>query len=113
MSDSDEAVELFGESMYEGALSVPSPLTRETVPITRSNRFPAVDASSSRIIKLPVSALSVDFSDSSTKKSANMIRARMGESGEIESNTRLVEWEDGSWTLVVGNEHFRVLERNE
>ena len=106
MSDSEEA-ELFGE--------VP---VRE-VEIELEGHFPTtqpVYPSSWAVIKLPSAALSVDFSApyaGAPDSRLNTVRYRHGEKGEVESNARLVEWEDGSWTLVVGSEHFRVFQRRE
>jgi hypothetical protein len=54
-----------------------------------------------------------DETASVSNRSANVIQCRTTEDGSVESNARLIEWEDGSWTLVVGNEHFRVFERKE
>ncbi|GAX22765.1 RNA polymerase-associated protein LEO1 [Fistulifera solaris] len=38
----------------------------------------------------------------------NLVRYRYTDDGKRESNTRLVEWEDGSYTLHVGTEAFTV-----
>ena len=38
----------------------------------------------------------------------NYIRWRRNEAGQPESNSRLVRWEDGSYTLFIGNEAFEV-----
>ncbi|GAX19795.1 RNA polymerase-associated protein LEO1 [Fistulifera solaris] len=38
----------------------------------------------------------------------NLVRYRYNDDGKRESNTRLVEWEDGSYTLHVGAEAFTV-----
>jgi len=34
---------------------------------------------------------------------------KSGASGEIESNSRLNRWSDGTWTLQIGSEHFEIL----
>lgn len=38
----------------------------------------------------------------------SLMRWTKGENGKLESNTRFVEWEDGSMTLHVGNEVFNI-----
>ena len=93
----DEAMLLFGEDEEKQNEQVDAEVVEYTVSV--SGRLPEIEApnAESRIIKFPASALS-----------AHSIRCR-----EEESNARLVEWEDGSWTLLVGSEHFRILERNE
>ncbi|KAF4670810.1 Paf1 complex component, variant 2 [Perkinsus olseni] len=51
-----------------------------------------------------------------TSRAENSIRWRFKEGSdnkEIESNARLVEWADGSLTLMVGKESFKVLKRDE
>jgi len=115
-SSSDEEQLLFGESLKEEKVV---PLEKD-FNVTIPNRFDDRSDSIPKIMKLPSSALSVDFRAPYTPtegmeepKSANVIRYRHGEHGLTESNARLIEWEDGSWTLVVGNEHFRVFERKE
>ena len=117
MSDSDEAMMLFGEEIEteEIPATTASPMRSEEIPIFVTNRFPSLSAESSRIIKFPPSALSVDFDETASvsNRSANVIQRRTAEDGSVESNARLIEWEDGSWTLAVGNEHFRVFERKE
>lgn len=38
----------------------------------------------------------------------NYIRWRYGEDGKVESNAKLVQWEDGSFALFIGSEAFEV-----
>jgi hypothetical protein len=117
-SSDDEEMDLFGDFVrQETRTPVPEAFVEEVLEetsiITDASRFPSLN-SDSRIIKFPSSAISVDFfGEAST--AANRIQCRPAEdgSGAIESNTRLVEWEDGSWTLIVGSEHFRIIERSE
>lgn len=114
----DEEMELFGESSVVPAFQPEEELLplapREAVeyPVATIGRFPYLSAES-RLIKLPKSALSINFSGSAEKKAANAIQCRVTPEGVTESNARLVEWEDGSWTLAVGSEHFRIIERSE
>ena len=116
-SSEDEAIDLFGESITESPTDiVPVEVRTEEVSVlTCPDRFPSLAGSESRIIKFPSSSISVAFSEEKTSLSAvNKIQCRLGEDGTcIESNARLVEWEDGSWTLIVGSEHFRIIERDE
>lgn len=116
MSDEeDEAMILFGEDEGEPETEA----VEYTVQQSIMEVGPEIDApTESRIIKFPLSALSVDFEHpdhrrEKVKSSAHLIQCRETSSGDKESNTRLVEWEDGSWTLIVGREEFRVLERKE
>lgn len=116
MATSDEEQLLFGESLTEEKY-VPE---EKNLKVFVTNRLDDTSNSIPKIMKLPSSALSVDFRAPYTPtegmeepKSANVIRYRHSEHGTTESNARLIEWEDGSWTLVVGNEHFRVFERKE
>jgi hypothetical protein len=116
MSDPDEEVMLFGEEENPETDIVAIPDTSEPdfteVPVMVEGRFPVLSGTS-RIVKFPSSALSVAF-DGRESKSAVRIQCRTSEeTGEVESNARLIEWEDGSWSLVVGTEHFRVIERDE
>jgi hypothetical protein len=118
MSDYDESLAIFGESviMAEEKFS-PTVIKHETqdVYITRSGRLPLGPFREDElaIMKLPSHALSIDSGSSRTNPSANSIKTRPGAGGELESNARLVEWEDGTWTLFVGSEHFRILPRSE
>ena len=41
-----------------------------------------------------------------------VVRWRVNSSGEVESNSRLVRWSDGSQTLQVGDEHLDVLRQD-
>ena len=76
--------------------------------VSKSSRFPANWVPNEcSVIKLPLSALCVESATKSSN-SANTIRFR-----DNTSNARLVEWEDNSWTLIVGREHFRVFQREE
>ena len=117
-SSGDEEMDLFGESVRDDTQTpVPEAFVEEVLEeasvITDASRFPSLN-SDSRIIKFPSSAISVDFFGESSA-AANRIQCRQAEDGSeaLESNTRLVEWEDGSWTLIVGSEHFRIIERSE
>ena len=108
-------MDLFGESITEPPTAILPVETRteEVSILTSPDRFPNLN-SESRIIKFPSSSISVQFSDEKTSSAVNKIQCRLGEDGaSIESNARLVEWEDGSWTLIVGSEHFRIIERDE
>ena len=43
-------------------------------------------------------------------RARTVIRNRkLGSSSEIESNSRLNRWSDGTWTLQIGSEHFEIL----
>ena len=111
MSDSETS--LFGDAMETTVAVVPRRIEEEVVTVVAdSGRFPIIN-SESRVVKLPSSALSIGFDGFGSKKSANLIQCRTTEDGTLESNTRLIEWEDGSWSMVVGSEHFRVIERPE
>jgi hypothetical protein len=116
-SDNEEAL-LFGDAddREMTAIVVPqrTPEEIEVAVVAGPDRLPVLNADS-RIVKLPASALSVRYGDGSgeNRKSANLIQCRTNEDGSLESNARLIEWEDGSWLLVVGSEHFRVIERSE
>jgi RNA polymerase-associated protein LEO1 len=124
MNSDDEEMMLFGEkSSTESAIVVADEATPVTVTVNDRIRFGhRSDGGVSKLMKLPSSALSINFKrpyDPSVEEteptSAAVIRYRLRNdaSFSIESNSRLVEWEDGSWTLVIGNEHFRVFERDE
>jgi hypothetical protein len=109
-SGSDSEAVLFGSEKREAIAIVPEPAQFEQVEMTPAT-YPDLN-SDSRIVKLPSSALTVGFSGESTK-AANTIQTRTAADGTEESNTRLIQWEDGSWSMVVGSEHFRVIERSE
>lgn len=55
--------------------------------------------------------IETEFCDYGDLLRANtVIRNRKSEaSGEIESNSRLNRWSDGTWTLQIGSEHFEIL----
>ena len=75
--------------------------------------------SDDRVIKLvklpPRSVLDTSAFGGSEASSAgaSKLLLRTNSDGQIESNARLVEWEDGSWTMHVGSESFKVMERDE
>ncbi len=115
-SSSDEGMEeLFGEDEVRAispSISKPNNASIQMVSLLTDKRIlpktGPIPSSSVRIIKLPASSLGVDFFAKTTIPSGASIRVDAGQ-----SNARLVEWEDGSLSLVVGSEHFRIMQRKE
>jgi hypothetical protein len=115
VSSSDAEMEdLFGErgeSVEEDTVSAAPKKQIHKFSIDTQNRLPIspIDPSTVRVIKLPPkSTLSVE---SLTEETGGLCIRVDPETKR--SNTRLVEWEDGSMSLVVGSEHFRIMKRDE
>ena len=69
-----------------------------------------------KLVKLPprsvLDTLAFGGSEASSAAASKLL-VRTTPDGQLESNARLVEWEDGSWTMHVGSEAFKVMERDE
>jgi len=69
-----------------------------------------------KLVKLPPRSVldtSAFGGEEASRPGAAKLLWRETPEGKIESNARFVEWEDGSWTMEVGSESFKIMERDE
>ena len=112
MSDSDS---LFGDDQPLVATS--SSPTRTRISLSQDPDLFA-NTSAVKIVKLPPkSLLSTDLWSDQPEQASRAVTVphiawQPGANG-VQSNARLVEWEDGSFTLMVGCDGFKIMERVE